>query len=212
MKNREKWIQTVKSLYLKKDSLLICVLSGILLLVIAWPVSEKNDHHADKSVLWDSNGSIINPVNEDEAVDSNSGEWKEDAAAAALEKRLEEILSTMEGVGRVKVMVTLASSREKIIEKDVPTSRSNVLEEDAQGGNRSTQDVEAGESTVYLKTENGEQIPYVIKEISPVIEGVSVVAEGGGDALIQKNITEVIQALFGIEVHKIKVVKMKQQG
>ena len=131
MKNREKWIQTVKSLFLKKDSLLICVLSGILLLVIAWPVSEKKDHHADKSVLWDSNGSIINPVSEEEAVDSNSGEWKEDAAAAALEKRLEEILSTMEGVGRVKVMVTLASSREKIIEKDVPTSRSNVLEEDA---------------------------------------------------------------------------------
>ena len=75
MKNREKWIQTVKSLYLKKDSLLICVLSGILLLVIAWPVSEKNDHHADKSVLWDSNGSIINPVNEEEAVDSNESAY-----------------------------------------------------------------------------------------------------------------------------------------
>lgn len=51
----------------------------------------------------------------------------------------------------------------------------------------------------------------MVKEVSPVIEGVSVVAQGGGNPLIQKNITEVIQALFGIEVHKIKVVKMKQQ-
>jgi stage III sporulation protein AG len=44
-----------------------------------------------------------------------------------------------------------------------------------------------------------------------VVEGVSVVAQGGGDSQIQKNITEVIQALFGIEAHKIKVVKMKQE-
>ena len=44
-----------------------------------------------------------------------------------------------------------------------------------------------------------------------MVEGVSVVAEGGDSALVQKNISEVIQALFGIEAHKIKVVKMKQE-
>ena len=50
---------------------------------------------------------------------------------------------------------------------------------------------------------------YVSKIREPSIEGVTVVAQGGGNAVIQKNITEVIQALFGIEAHKIKVVKMK---
>ncbi|MGN0307750.1 MAG: stage III sporulation protein AG, partial [Lachnospiraceae bacterium] len=64
-------------------------------------------------------------------------------------------------------------------------------------------------TTVYIRKETGEQVPYVVKEVSPLVEGVSVVAEGGGNAVVQKNITEVIQALFGIEVHKIKVVKMK---
>mgnify|MGYP006875711212 CR=1 FL=1 len=38
---------------------------------------------------------------------------------------------------------------------------------------------------------------------------VTVVAQGGGNAVVQKNITDVIQALFGVEAHKIKVVKMK---
>ena len=49
-----------------------------------------------------------------------------------------------------------------------------------------------------------------MKEKSPIVEGVTVVAQGGGNAEVQKNISDVIQALFGVEAHKIIVVKMKQ--
>ena len=65
------------------------------------------------------------------------------------------------------------------------------------------------ESTVYVTDSAGNNIPYVSKTMQPAVEGVTVVAQGGGDAVIQKNITEVIEALFDIEAHKIKVVKMK---
>jgi stage III sporulation protein AG len=34
------------------------------------------------------------------------------------------------------------------------------------------------------------------------------VAEGGGNAVIVSDISEAVMALFGIEAHKIKVVKM----
>ena len=40
------------------------------------------------------------------------------------------------------------------------------------------------------------------------VEGVTVLAQGGGSAVVQKEITEVMEALFGIEPHKIKVAKM----
>ena len=40
------------------------------------------------------------------------------------------------------------------------------------------------------------------------IRGVLVVAQGGGDPVIVQNITEAVMALFGIEAHKIKVMKM----
>ena len=43
------------------------------------------------------------------------------------------------------------------------------------------------------------------------MEGVSVVAEGGDNAVVQNNISDIVQALFGIEAHKIKVVKMKRE-
>ncbi len=45
------------------------------------------------------------------------------------------------------------------------------------------------------------------KELTPRVEGVVVVAGGGDDAVVVKNITESVQALFGIDTHKIRIVK-----
>lgn len=41
------------------------------------------------------------------------------------------------------------------------------------------------------------------------VEGVVVVAENGGNAVVVKQITEVIQALFNVDAHKIKVIESK---
>ncbi|MGN0422485.1 MAG: stage III sporulation protein AG, partial [Lachnospiraceae bacterium] len=38
-------------------------------------------------------------------------------------------------------------------------------------------------------------------------EGVVVLAEGGDNAVVKQNITEAVQALFGIDTHKIRVMK-----
>ena len=47
-----------------------------------------------------------------------------------------------------------------------------------------------------------------IKTIFPKIEGVVVLAQGVGTGTISKDILEAVQALFGVEAHKIKVLKM----
>ena len=77
------------------------------------------------------------------------------------------------------------------------------------GGTRQTRSERREEGTVYITEEDGSRTPYVSETIQPRVEGVTVVAQGGDDARIQKSITEVIEALFDIEAHKIKVVKMK---
>ena len=46
------------------------------------------------------------------------------------------------------------------------------------------------------------------KTLAPQIEGVLVLAQGGDNAVVSANITEAVMALFGIEAHKIKVMKM----
>lgn len=39
------------------------------------------------------------------------------------------------------------------------------------------------------------------------IEGIVVLAEGAGNAVVIRNITEVVQALFHVDAHKIKVIE-----
>ena len=52
-----------------------------------------------------------------------------------------------------------------------------------------------------------EREPVVEKELAPEISGIVISAQGGGNASVQKEISEAMQALFGLPAHKIKVLK-----
>ena len=86
---------------IKKDKWLIILLVGLLLVVIAMPVSDiKSDQTQDEQQVQKAENA------------------SEDTYTDALETRLENALAKVEGVGNVKVMITLASSSEKVVEKD----------------------------------------------------------------------------------------------
>ncbi len=199
-----------------KDNFVIMLLCGVLLLVIAWPTEKKGGKEPSQSVQLDSENDMLNLRSESA---SNTGTMHSAAGsgdtilsyASFLEESLEELLCTIEGVGRVQVMVTLESSGEAIVEKDLNTERNGTTEVDSAGGSRNTTDISSSEQTIYLKGQGSEDTPYIKKILSPKVEGVVVSAEGGGNAQIVQNITEAIQALFGIEAHKIKIVKMISQ-
>lgn len=181
---------------MKKDQLLILLLVGILLLVISVPV-KKTDEEKDKDSYRGSQNSGENITSGNEYV-------------SYLEEHLKHTLSQMEGAGNVEVMITLSSSEEKVVEKDREGESENISETDSQGGVRSTQNTLHKESTVYGNRENDVQTPYVSKEIMPRIEGVVVLAEGGDRSVVKKNITEAVQALFGIDTHKIRIIKKNE--
>ena len=48
-----------------------------------------------------------------------------------------------------------------------------------------------------------------MQELEPRVEGVIVIAEGGGNAQVKQNILEAVEALFPVEAHKIKIMKME---
>lgn len=185
---------------LKKENMIVFVLLGILLLVIAIPVGD------------DGNKEMVTSEEDTEKKQSEPEEITVDESleyCLQLENRIEQLLSQMEGVGEVQAMVTLVTSRELVVEKDEPVTRNTVTEKDGNGGSRSTNESSFEYETIYETDKEGNKIPYVIKQIEPEIQGITVVAQGGGNALIQKNISEVLEALFHVEAHKIKVVKMK---
>lgn len=216
--------------WFRRDNLIILVLSGILLFIIALPVEDGNT--AGKSAEGKSGGLF----SQTKAIQENgltgkqntgndkagsglggSGESYDTAMAedeleyvGYLEERLEKMLGGVNGVGRVAVMITLESSEELVLEKDEPIVQSNVEEQDSQGGSRKTSQQERKETTVY-STDGSVSEPYVVKRLLPKVEGVLVVAQGAGSGTVNKNITEIVQALFDVEVHKIKVVPMETE-
>lgn len=109
-----------------------------------------------------------------------------------MEQKLKELLEQVEGVGEVQVMLTFADSGEKMVEKDRSSSAEDRREE-----------------TVYEERSSSERTPYVVSETNPRVEGVLVIAQGGGNSRIRQEILEAAQALFGIDAHKIKIMKME---
>ena len=125
-----------------------------------------------------------------------------------MEQRLCDALSQMDGVGAVHVVVTLESTGKKIVEKDVPTR--STTEENKKGEETgSVTSASQDEATVYEKTQNGAETPYVVSEEYPAVRGVLVIAEGGGNPVTVQEIQEAVMALFQVGANKIKVVKMK---
>ena len=124
-----------------------------------------------------------------------------------LEEKTADILKQVDGVGGVTVMITLKSGGQKIIEKDQSGSSQTTEEEDSEGGKRTVEESTSDKTSIYEQDSDGSSAPYVSKELSPEIEGVVVIADGGGNAVTAQNITEAVQALFGVEAHKIKIMK-----
>ncbi|WP_122642933.1 stage III sporulation protein AG [Luxibacter massiliensis] len=179
-----------------KNQLLIIFLAGLLLVVIAIPASDKKGGGTEREDTSVQDGlSSYSSQN-------SSGEYEE-----YMERRVAEALECVEGVGKAEVMITLKSSGQKIVEKDQQSSSQVSQEEDSSGGTRTVEDQTADKTSIYEQTSDGSQSPYVSKEMAPEIAGVLVIAQGGDDAVVVQNITEAIQALFGVEAHKIKIMK-----
>lgn len=166
----------------RKSDWLALALAGAILLIVAWPI--------DKGKKDNSQEEVAHTQIEESSTTNDTKDY-----VTNLEEKLEKVLGQMEGVGKVKVMITLSDYGEMVVEKDL----------------RKTTNEETQEETVYVK-KSSDTYPYVEKEILPSIEGILVVAEGGGNAAVVTNISNAAMALFRVEAHKIMVVKMNSKG
>lgn len=114
----------------------ILLLLGIILLVAGLPVSEK----------------------------TSKATQVQGAEKTRLESRLEELLSSVEGVGKVEVIIMTA--------------------------------------------DDGKEDSFSMNS-QAAVTGVLISAEGAGSAVTVQNIQQAIMALFQIDAHKIRIMKMK---
>lgn len=191
---KERVIAAAKKM--KREQWIVCGLVGLLLLVIAMPVKEKDQQISGEETR--ETPAAQNDQSEDEA---DIRREYEQLLAGALEQ--------VDGVGKVSVAVTMETTGVKKVEKDSPQDSQTSAQTDPEGGESRSESLQTQETTVYEQREDGSQIPYVSSETYPEIRGVLVVAEGGADPVVVQQIQEAAMALFHVDAHKIKVMKMK---
>ena len=118
-----------------------------------------------------------------------------------LTRRLEEAFSHMQGVGRVQVVLTLASSGEAVVLQDSELTRSELEETDASGVRRKSLEEQRQTETV----RDAQDQPFVLREDAPKVRGILILAEGAGSNVVQQELLKAAQALLGVSAQNVHI-------
>ena len=121
---------------------------------------------------------------------------------SALEKKMEKILSDINGAGKVSVMITFDSGVE-IITASTISKQSNTVIDDYSGGYRETKSVTENDSPLII---NGKAV--VLKEIEPTVKGVVIVSEGADSVRVKIELTKAVSTLLSLQPEKIEIFEM----
>jgi len=142
-------------------------------------------------LLWPSGSS-------DTPAASNVPQTQQSLETQDLKTEMEEILTSMNGVGQVKVLLTLDSDGERQLAQDTELSYS--------GSTASPEDYLRRSETILVDSTSGDET-VVTRRTYPTYRGALVVCQGGGQAEVKLAVTQAVAALTGLPADRIVVEK-----
>ena len=123
-----------------------------------------------------------------------------------LSSQLEEIISLIKGVGRVKVKIYITGHTEYEYEYNSRTINKVSTELDQNGGQREIVEDNLEREVVLTRDPGGNERPIIRREKLPQIQGVLIVAQGAENARVKAEIIYAVRNLLNIPVHRISVL------
>lgn len=163
------------------ENLVVFVIILIIVLLsinVIWNKDKKEDN---KSTI-DENKKLA-------TIEENS---KDDNSLTS--EKLENILSKINGVGKVKVYITYSQTSQIIPIYNEDISQKDTQEEDTQGGTRKVVETDTKKEVVYDE-KSGNKTIITQSIVSPKIEGAIVTAEGGNNTNTKANIIQAVEAV-----------------
>ncbi len=174
---------------------LILLIITIIAINVIWnkdeQKTEKTENTAGYKVLAD------NTINS-----SNISEGSE----YDLEGKLEDILSKMSGVGKVKVLITYSQTSSVVPMYSKSESTSVTEETDSEGGTRKQESSNINKEVITDGSSNAITQTVML----PQVEGAIVIAQGGGNANTKANIVQAVAAVTGVATYKVQVFQMEK--
>lgn len=112
-----------------------------------------------------------------------------------LEKKLENLISSVDGAGKTSVLLTIEENEERIYAQNT----SSNIKPDSQN---------SIQQEFVIVDDNGGKDGLLIKTVNPKIRGVAVVCEGGDNPKVQQRIYSCISASLGVSTARISISKM----
>ena len=139
---------------------------------------------------------------ENKDVQLSSGEY-----VRGLEENIKSIVSSIDGAGESKVLITLESSVQNIyaIEQKKNNEATEDRENDAVSKKKQTNDLET--RYIKIKDENGAERALSLTQIQPTIKGVVIVCSGGNNPIIKEKITNAVKTALNITSKRVYVTK-----
>lgn len=111
------------------------------------------------------------------------------------ERRLNDILSDIDGVGRVEIMLTLSGNESYDYAQEYKRS--------------STESTEQDENKYVLIDSGGKKEALVRTVENPTVSGIVIVCEGGDNSRVCERVYSAVSTAFDIPTSKIYVTKLK---
>ena len=127
----------------------------------------------------------------------------------SMEEKLQDTLSKIAGAGRVEVMITYESSAEIVPALSVDKQTSTTT--DLGDNSSSTTNTENTQSEIVTVNGSDGNSALVLKENSPPVKGVIVVAEGAEDIGVKLSLLSAVQTILNISPDQVDVYKMGNQ-
>lgn len=140
-------------------------------------------------LLWPSGGG---------STEKNPLKRTEEPSSGSLQAEMADILGTMNGVGQVKVLLTVDSDGERQLAQDTELTYS--------GDTAAPEDYSRRSETVLVDGEGGDGT-VVVRTLYPTYRGALVVCQGGDRADVKLAVTEAVAALTGLSADRITVAK-----
>ena len=202
--------EKIKSLIIKKteknnkktiENLVVFVVILIVTIIainMIWKDDKNNNLKSER-----------NSLDITEIKSSISENIKESSDQNDIELKLENILSQIDGVGKVKVLVTYSSTSMLIPLYNEDSEESLTEENDKEGGTRKITENKRKKDIIYQES-SGEKKPITQSLISPKVEGAVITAVGAENADVKSKIIQAVEAVTGLATHKIQVFEMKK--
>ena len=141
---------------------------------------------------------LLLPGGNEKKQEGGAPDAAEDFDRTALQEEMEEILSSLDGVGHLKLMLTVDGGSAYELARDEAQTQK-------RGGEDTGERTQKSETVVLGSGASAEVV--VTRSRFPAFIGALVVCEGGERAEVQLRVTQAVAALTGLSSDRITVVK-----